>query len=308
MNIVTIRNIDTSVPSGWDELSTRNLMFLAERFPFVPSRGFVWDFFLHCLNLPKRPKMALAFVRNIILSKSLNRKSGDMLRRYCDDKIQLDDDDLFEFDQFEQQLLLAIEALDNFKWLFDEYHIEKCLLPVITHRFRKWYGPDWLLSNVTGDEFDKADMFFIRFLNDKKPEDLHRLIACIWRPKAKSPGLDDIREPFSEFRIENNALCIARWPMKLQIAAFICYTGMRNAFVRLPDAQAVFSKQIKEKSQSQAPEASAKAVPEPQWGQILLRLADNGALGTLQEVKRSYIHDIISKLAQIKQDAAHVPG
>jgi hypothetical protein len=299
MNIVTIAGIDTSMPSGWDELSKRNLLFLAERFPFTPSRGFLWEFFIHCLHLPARPRLAWRFFRNFHCSRKINRIGGDLLRRYAQNAESFDEEVLPDTDLFAEQIWMAIEALDRFNWLFESFYIEKCILPEIRHGFQTWYGPDWLLSNVTGEEFDKADLFFLRFLRDHQPEDLRRLLACVWRPKAARPSLDDVREPFSEFRIEHHAALIARWPERLQIAAFLCYTGMRNAFIELDDARIIFRKQWKSNS--------VQAKESVQWAKILLRLADNGSLGSHREVKQAYIHDIISKLAQLKQDSDHVP-
>ena len=299
MNTIEIRQIPVPLPSSWEELSERNLLFLAERFPLTPTRGFAWDFFIHLLNLPARPRLAWAFVRNIMLSKRLTRQWAQLLMDSADNDRHLDEEHLPERDFFEQQLLMAIDELDNFKWIFEKYSIEKCLMPKIRLRFQTWYGPDWLLSNVTADEFDKADMFFTRFMRDKREDDLHRLIACIWRPKAKTPSLDDIREPFSEFRIEHHAGQIARWPKKYQTACLLVYAGMRMAFVEMPECQVVFSKPLKDSKKSE----------DTQWGKILLNLATEGSLGHLQQVRKTYIHDIIAKLALIKtQPNSHVSG
>jgi hypothetical protein len=300
MNTIQIRQISIPLPSSWEELSERNLLFLAERFPLTPTRGFAWDFFIHLLNLPARPQLAWAFARNIILSKRLTRQHGKMLMDAAENNHHIEEDQLPEMDFFEQQLLMAIEELDNFKWIFEKYSIEKCLLPKIRLRFKTWYGPDWLLSNVTADEFDKADLFFLRFMQKKQEDDLHRLIACVWRPKAKKPSLDDIREPFSEFRIEHHAAQIAKWPKKYRIACLLVYAGMRMAFVEMPESKVVFSKPIK---------SADETAESTQWGKILLNLATEGSLGPLQQVKKSYIHDIVAKLALIKtQPTNHVPG
>lgn len=298
MNNITIRNINVALPSGWEDLTERDIFFLAKHFPYEPTRGFIWDFFIHCLNFPANPKLSIAFAKNLHTSKKMNRQAGNLIRLFVDNKIELTDDELPEMDFFHQQLLLAIEALDNFKWLFEDFQFEKSPLPVIRHRFQKFYGPDWLLSNITGDEFDHAETFFLKFIEDKQEADLHRLIACIWRKKSSTKQPDDIREPFSEFQIENNVQKIAKWPAHKQIACMMVYVGMRNAFMGLPTSQSVFSKTKSSKKEAMANSSA--------WQSIMLSIATEGTFGNYKQVKNTFIHDIIAKLSLIKKEAKDV--
>lgn len=295
MNFISIRGIDSTLPSCWDELTPQQLIWLAKRFPLTPTRGFVYDFFIYCLNLPRRPRAAWAFALNVFAEKRVNRFVGNAIRIAAEKNLPLNDT-LPEVDFFKQQLAMAIDQLENFEWLFTDFVLNKNLLPVINFRFKKYYGPDWLLSNLTADEFDHADQFFLSFLQDKDEADLNRLIATLWRRKTVKAEYEDIRQPFSEFLIEENAASIAKWPMHQKTACLLIYSGMRNAFVALEDSKAVFSSSGSGKSTDNA------------WAKILLSLAHEGSLGTYQTVKKTYIHDIVLKLAQIKkQPAPHVP-
>lgn len=279
MNTVAFRNIEVSIPSGWLEIDKRNLLYLASKFPYSETHGFAMRFLFHSLNLPSRPWLALTIARNFNLSKKLNRDwKNDVLMEYGEENI------------FETELQIALFQLEYFAWLHKDIRLEKCLMDKFSCRFTSFYGPREYLANVTADEFRHAEFFFIKFYKTGKIYFLDRLIATLWRRKAKGNNTGDIRQPFNEFNIENDVKKIARLSQLYKYACLLTYTGMRNFFVNTPEAKAAFDA---------SEDGSGDVLTN--WGIILLRLAENSTFGTTQQTKGSYIHDIILYLADLKQ-------
>lgn len=266
------------LPSCWNEINRRNLLFLSKRFPYQPTRGLSLSFFWHALNLPANPKLAWAIAQNFILSKKMN--------------LAWKNDAVMEFGEtnfWEQQIIMALEELDNFQWLHTDGAIEQCLIKKFRIGFTYYYGPDERLCNVTATEFEHADMFLLEFLTSKEEHLLNKCIATLWRESKWFNKSDDIRVPFSEFSLEKREKKIARMPQYLKNACLINYLGMRKAFIESSNAAVVFSE-----SKTQ------KASKSTNWGTILLRLAEKQVFGTYKQTRESYIHDIVDYMADLK--------
>jgi len=278
MNKIGIRNIEVEIPSKWSEIDKRNLLYLATKFPFQKTYGFALYFFFHVLNLPKKPLLAFAIARNFILSKKLNLAwKNDQAMEYGEENI------------FETQILIALHQLDNFEWLHTDMQFEKCLIDKFSVNLKKFYGPREYLSNVTSDEFRHAEFFFINYYKTSDIYFLDRLIATLWRRKNSANSMEDIRVPFSEFDIEQNVKKIKKLPDKLKFACLLCYTGMRNFLVNTDAAKAAFDG---------AESGSGNVLNN--WGITLLRIAENSTFGSMQEIKKTFISEIILYISDMK--------
>lgn len=280
MNSITVRNTTITIPSEWNELTASNMLWLAKRFPYPPTNGFSFEFFVHLINLKKNIRFSWALFRNSLLSLKLDRQWKD------ETLIELGESNFFL-----QQINQTISALDDFRWVHEFGAMEKCLIRKIRIGFRSYYGPGDMLANVVGDEFSHADDFLSLFLETKEDKYLHYMIACLWREKAANKMPHDNRIPFSEFEVTKRAEKIAKLNSKFKYACLINYMGLRSWFITRETSRIVFSK-----SENQSSGNS-------NWGTILLRIAENKTFGIHSEVKKTFIHDIVDHLAdKIKQD------
>lgn len=276
MNQVSIRNITVEIPSGWHEINKRNLFYLAERFPLVPTYGFSLYVFFHFLNLPSNIRLQWAIARNLILSKKLNRSWKN------DATIEFGEENIFE-----QEIIKEVNRLDNFNWLFEIGSIEKCLMDKFSFRFTKYYGSQERLCNVTAYEFYHSELFLLAFMEQKDEMMLNRLIATIWREKGiETPN--DIRISFNEFSLEKRAIKFSKLPKKIKIACLLNYIGMRNCFINSTNAKVIFDK------------SNTSGTSTQNWHTILMRLAENSAFGNYHETKESYISDVVDYIADLK--------
>ncbi len=269
MNTVAIRNISFSVPAKWNELSARNLRYLASIFPFKPTHGFALRFLFHCMNLSKHPRLAFALAKNIILSKHMDARWRN--------------DGYVEFGEkhfFQQQLLLAITKMDHFKYLYSIGEIKECLVPKFTHRLKKYYGPTRMLSDVTAYEFYHTEAFYTAFVKNQDIQMLHRLIATLWRPKKNGQKLS-----FDEYTLDRYAKKIESLSHKTKMACLINYIGLRTAFVNTPEGKIVF------------PSTKEGDGDASNWSTILMRIAEGTVFGNYHQVKDTTIHDIVQHLA-----------
>lgn len=93
------------------------------------------------------------------------------------------------------------------------------------------YGPAPRMANVTIEELSYADTFYYKWSLENNPDDLHRLTAILYRPKAAAPSLDDIRKPFSTLCLESNANVTDAIPLPLKFMIAHAYAGCRQNFI-----------------------------------------------------------------------------
>lgn len=283
MNTVSIRNINSNFPSSWSELNRRNIVFLAKHYPafiLAPTYGFAYHFFMHLLDLWRRPRLSFQMARAILLSKKLDRDwKNDFYMEFG------------ETHYFEQQILIAISQLDHFNWIREMQPTEKCLFPFFRIGFTKYYGPGDLLANVTAEEFYNADDFLMLFLTQKESKYLEYMMAVLWREKADKPTSADIRKPFNEFEVEKRAAKFRKLKPYIKYACLLAYMGLREYFIHRPASEFVFSGEMKAEQKSK----------ETNFGTILMRLAESHVFGVYAETKKTSIHDVIDHLADLKQ-------
>lgn len=279
MHSFPIRNIMVYLPSCWEDIDRRSLLWLAQRFPYGPTHGLAIDFFWHSLQLWNKPRLQLAIAKNFINSRRLTNASWR-------------NDEVMEFGEvnfFEQQIVQAISDMNNFAWLNESITIPELLIKSIRIGFTNYYGPQERLSNMTADEFKHAELFNQKFTEEKEEKWLLLLLATLWREKSEKYNPNDIRKPFSEFdELENRAKKFKRLPYKIKMACLLNYIGMRNAYVNEEIPKFVFDKPSDESTESQ------------NYDVLLMRISESQVFGNYYFVKNTFIHDIIEHLADLK--------
>ena len=93
------------------------------------------------------------------------------------------------------------------------------------------YGPAPRLANVTIEELSYADTFYYKWSTENDLNDLHRLTAILYRPKADKPSQDDARKPFSTLILEANARLTDGIPLHIKFMIAHAYAGCRQNFI-----------------------------------------------------------------------------
>lgn len=118
--------------------------------------------------------------------------------------------------------------------------LDKQLIPSVRVGFKKYYGPSKGLRQSTFGEFIAADTYFGNFINTGDFLHLHKLIACLYRPKQANYSEvknttkwnGDIREEFNDNLIASRAECFAKsLPLSYKWAILYFYYGFRNKHV-----------------------------------------------------------------------------
>ena len=114
------------------------------------------------------------------------------------------------------------------EWVFDLdelYQFPK----FVRVRFRKFYGPADKLANLTMEEFSFADLFFYEWTQNRDDNDaLNRLMTVLYRPKAKHPAPEDVREPFEKSLLPERAKYIQRLNRDVKLAVAMAFAGSRQ--------------------------------------------------------------------------------
>lgn len=98
--------------------------------------------------------------------------------------------------------------------------------------FRKTvFGPAPRMANSTIEEFSYADTFYFKWASDGDTDDLHRLTAILYRPKAKKHNPEDLRSPFSSLILEENSRITDKIPLHIKFMIAHVYAGCRQNLI-----------------------------------------------------------------------------
>lgn len=109
---------------------------------------------------------------------------------------------------------------------------ERWLLPRLRVKTRTYVGPGDGLEYLTFGEFMYAQASRDRYQNDEQPADLAKLVASLYRPKARpwQPAGDADRQRFDRRQFDAQALRMARLPRPLQLGILMNYEGCLDRF------------------------------------------------------------------------------
>jgi hypothetical protein len=210
---------DISVPENWNELSTKQLLYIANLWQ-------AWQLMAKN-NLDLNRVKALLFVQLIKGTTVFNKQK----------RVKL----ITKLTNEEQWALLQ---LTNF--IFIKNTLTVCPFPVIRIGFKKYYAPNNKLGNIKALEFHFADFFYIKYLQTESNNDLNNLIACIYRPAPKTAETGEKRVPFYMANIEKNAKAISKLSFAKKQAILLWYIGCRTYIVE--QHPHIFSSENQQKS------------------------------------------------------------
>lgn len=178
------------------------------------------------------------------------------------------------------KLLQLTEQID---WVFGE----TCFSESLFSKYWIWRGPQDLFEELEWEQMAIADCLFQDVLESGNVDILNLFIACIYRPFGMR---------FTEKRADFTSRLVKFWPLKTKQAMLLNYMGLRKDLIqRNPD---VFIPTPEEEE-----DADKKEETDPfAYMQTSFNLAGE-KLGTMSEVNRMKVNDVIRVLSQLKQQA-----
>lgn len=270
MNTLELRGHQVTIPAEWKELTARHVLLLGALFPLLPTHEKGLAILLGFIRLSGGWRIQWTLYQNMVLGRRLQRKLG--------------------YNPFVERLELAMEALDQFEWIYKDNMLSENRFPVVRSRGRSYYGPSEQLKNLEINEFSYADGFYTQYLkNPGEIKFLELLIATLWR--GPGPGHpNDPRRYFYEQSLDEDIAWARRLPDARKKALLINYIGMRNAVVRSKPGKAVFTRSLKTEARKTG------------WGHVILRMA-GGKFGEYDKTRRAMLWDVLRELEMQKQDA-----
>lgn len=155
---------------------------------------------------------------------------------------------------------------------------------------KKVYGPMARLSNISIKELSYADTFYYKWATERNLDDLHRLCAILYRPKAKKPSPIDCRVEFSSLLLEKNAQLTDGIPLEIKFMIARAYEGCRITFIQR--YKNVFPK----KKQPDQPKQEQKPKPYQPFSRIISAMAMDEVqiFGNYQQVEKVLAPEFLS--------------
>lgn len=204
-NNATVEEITAVLPGKWNELTPKQLLYIASMWQTwrdTMQRGntmlhYKVALFIELLNNPESEKKKIIEWLGLIKKTDVNI--------FC--------------------------TLD---FLFNDITLTKNILPTISlGAFSKYYGPADGLANVSIGEFSFAITFYNRYSKTKNVADLDKLVAILYRPKNKNfEDTGDMRKPFKKHFIEAYEIEIRQLQLKYKQAVYLYFIGCMESFSR----------------------------------------------------------------------------
>lgn len=136
----------------------------------------------------------------------------------------------------------ALELAATLDFLFEkEIASGKLIIPFIWHRLCKFYGPGDDFKFLSVYEFAMADQFANAYIASQNKDDLHKLIAVLYRKATAQTNKnfilkgEDRREKFYDNKVETIADRFKTVPEYVSTAVFINFISWRQHIVKEND-------------------------------------------------------------------------
>lgn len=194
-----------SFPSSWNELTTRQLLFIAARW-----RKWV-DYMKMNADLSKEGIVLVKLFMGVFSINPFNegRKIFYKLNRV--------------------QMHALIKKVD---FILYSPALTKNMLPTIKVGGKTYYGPEDGLKNICLHEFAFADSFITNYGKSRDENDLDTAIAVLYRPAIdvnSSEYAGDIRGKFKKHLVEVHQKQLRELPYEYKQAIYLWYRGCRDA-------------------------------------------------------------------------------
>lgn len=261
MNNILFGNITKLTPSTWNELTPRQLLYVASQ----------WQGWKH-IELSKQKGISEAKQKAITFSRIALLQT----------LLEVNTLNIFSKLTRAYNAVTPVQMLDLLKTT-DFIFTENTLTENKFHRIGKLYGPRSQLKYLRIGEFAYTETAYIRYHTTGKPEHLANLCAILYRPIAKAAQYGDVREKFNPQSIESRVPTVLGWSEAQRQAILLHYIGCRTKITRT--YQKVF-------------EGNKGSKESANWATIIIELAGN-KFGTVNQVEDQYLSTILIHLKQV---------
>lgn len=180
---------------------------------------------------------------------------------------------------------MRMQIAPTLRNLIKENKLSTWLIPSFRLRFRKYYGPADMLSNLTAHEFFNIcePLYWAYKQGDGGTGTLDALCAVLYRQKRSGPVDDDLREELTDAGIAKRAKRFARLNLDFKRAILFNYEGCRNFITKHRDYSAAFD---------------GKGGKSKRKGDVTLTLA-GGPLGDHPQTKRTNLYTFLLHLVNL---------
>ena len=147
------------------------------------------------------------------------------------------EEEFFLFRKKRQRIILSALQVDTLsrklEWLTTESDLSVNKIPVIRVGLRKYYGPEDKLFNLTFNEYQSAENYYLAFNKLREVKYLDMLVATLYRPRIKNlrgelrkPSFNgDIREPFNDYLTQRRVKKVSRLNIAYKWVVFQFFSG-----------------------------------------------------------------------------------
>jgi hypothetical protein len=247
--------IELSLPSKWDELNKVELLYIGNN----------WQKWMELAQNKEDLNKAKVYLL-LSLMRCSGKKKVEIVKYVAD----MNDD----------EILKMCRLID---FVFEDCTLTNQLVPVVKSFFKELYGPAAKLSNLTFGEFIFTEKYFENYFKHKKPIDLVKIAAVLYRPivskKHKARVAFDNRFDFNaNVKLVNEIVSIGELN-----AIFLMYLGCHKMFEQL--YKGVFG----------GKGGNSKNIANYGLMNVAFGLADMGGLGNINDIQALNVHVVLQR-------------
>lgn len=258
-------SISVAITDRWNELTCKQILYIA----------LCWQSWQ--LMLKNGADMQVAKARLFVAL--INNKTPKQIKELLN---------LLSIVDFEETNFNPLALTD---FIFESNKLTVNQFPVIKIGwFKKLYGPEERLANITINEFSFALNFFNTYNKTGNEEFLNNFVACLYRPTYKDwEDTGDKRKPFNPFTIEQHLHLVKKMSFAHKQAIYLFFAGSMDSLSN--EFKRVFSKAADEK------QTSSKQT----FLDIILKMS-GGKFGNFDQTKDQNAYLVFKELQNILEE------
>lgn len=221
MHTLKIQSETLEYPSGWDELTRRQLFTVISLF----AKGGT--------EIEFRLKTILSFLKIRLSRREPALRDGELLHQVVINKKPYWLSNTAITEVANSLSFLTTETKDDTgnTVIALNSRLTKNLIPHFRHRLRTYFGPDEKLFNISFDEFLEAESHYSAFSKTGNTEELNKLTAVLYRREADNynpKSVDysgDRRRPFNSALVNYHARLLKHFDYDTKLAVFLFFQG-----------------------------------------------------------------------------------
>lgn len=177
--------------------------------------------------------------------------------------------------------------LQQYLYLCDFLLNPTSLTAQLLPRYNGLVGPAKDFDNLRMNEYAYAQSFFEDYRDNENKEALHKLVATLYRP-AGGDDAEDVREPFSEFKMLMRVRQVSQWPPHVLELVYLWYGGCYSKLME-------YAKNIPTSGDAQPALHGIVS--------IMRNVAREGTYGDFEKVERLYVKMFFMELMESGTEA-----